>query len=251
MTIDNRGRAAVAGLATLTALLALLAIGGAGCGGGTSMSMPPINDADAGPPTITTGPYQPLTIGSTWTYHVEDQGVVYDKQSSVEAFEDMMGMAPGVMGYKVRETIKSTIQMTWYEQTQTDVRRHHDVMTDDQNRMLSDEWYTPYLLRVDESPEHLQAGAAWSINYTHTKVTSSKPMTETNKTENWTVDGVDVVTKVTAGTFQALKIIRADPTDGSTKTQWFVRGVGKVRELTSAGHYEDLTNFNVVPAPAQ
>src|SRR5205823_1876668 len=124
MTIDNRGRAAVAGFATLTALLALLAIGGAGCGGGNNTTtIPPINDADAGPPIITTGPYQPLTVGSTWTYHVTDQSVVYDKQSSVDAYEDMGGMAPGVMGYKVRETIKSSIQFTWYENTATDVRR--------------------------------------------------------------------------------------------------------------------------------
>jgi len=249
MTMDNRGRAAVAGFATVTALLALLAIGGAGCGGGSSMGMPKIDDADAGPPTITTGPYQPLTIGSTWSYHVEDQGVVYDKQSSVDAFEDMGGMAAGTMGYKVRETIKSSIQYTWYEQTQTDVRRHHDLMTDDGGRQLSDEWYDPYLLRVDESPEHLQAGATWTVNYTHFKTTSSKPMSQTNHAETWTVDGVDVVTAVTAGTFNALKITRTDSVDGTSKTQWFVRGVGKVRELTAAGHYEDLTTYNVIPAP--
>jgi hypothetical protein len=29
------------------------------------------------------------------------------------------------------------------------------------------------------------------------------------------------------------------------KTQWFVRGVGKVRETTSAGHIEELTSYNI------
>src|SRR3954471_7242463 len=158
MNIDTRIRATIAGFATVTTLLALLAIGASGCGGGSNQTTPPITDADAGPPIITTGPYQPLTVGSTWTYHVDDQGTVYDKQSSVEAFEDMGGDIAGTMGFKVRETIKSSVQLTWYEVTASDVRRHHDQLADDAGRQLSDEWYSPYLLRVDEAPDHLMAG---------------------------------------------------------------------------------------------
>jgi hypothetical protein len=247
MSTETRVRATLAGFATLAALLAVLVVGGSGCGGSDATTTPPINDADAGPPTITTGPYQPLTVGSTWTYHVDDQGVVYDKQSTVEAFEDMGGAIAGTMGFKVRETVKSSVQLTWYEQTATDVRRHHDVLTDNMNRQLSDEWYSPYLLRVDESPDHLVAGASWTINYTKTKTTASKPTETTNQTETWTVDGVDVVTAVPAGTFNALKVTRLDSADGSTKTQWFVRGVGKVRELTGAGHFEELTAYTIAP----
>jgi len=245
MNIETRIRATIAGLATAVALLALLAIGGTGCGGGSSMTTPPIDDADAGPPQITTGPYQPLTVGTTWNYHVDDQGTVYEKASSVEAFEDMGGDIAGTMGYRVRETVKASVQLTWYEQTATDVRRHHDTLSDNTGRMLSDEWYAPYLLRVDESPDHLQVGATWSINYSKTKTTSSKPTTESNQAETWTVDAVDVVAKVPAGTFNALKITRTDTSDGSTKTQWFTRGVGKIRELTSMGHKEELTSYNI------
>ena len=113
--------------------------------------------------------------------------------------------------------------------------------------MLSDEWYSPYLLRVDEAPEHLQAGASWAINYVKTKTTSSKPTAMTNESEGWAVDGVDVVTAVPAGTFNALKVTRTDTADGSTKTQWFVRGVGKVRERTAAGHFEELTTYTIAP----
>lgn len=247
MSIDGRIRATIAGFATVTALLALLAIGGSGCGGGGNATMPPISDADAGPPQETSGPYQPLTVGSSWTYHVDDQGTVYEKQSSVETYEDMGGMAAGTMGYKVRETVKASIQLTWYEQTMTDVRRHHDQLSDTSGRQLSDEWYSPYLLRVDEAPEHLQAGASWTINYSKTKTTSSKPMTTTNQAETWTVDGVDVVTAVPAGTFKALKITRTDTADGSTKTQWFTKGVGKIREVTGQGHTEELTAYTIAP----
>jgi hypothetical protein len=234
MNIDTRIRATIAGFATVTTLLALLAIGAGGCGGGSGTTTPPISDADAGPPIITNGPYQPLTVGSTWTYNVNDQGTVYTKQSSVDAFE-------------VRETVKAAIQLTWYEQTDTDVRRHHDQLADTSGRQLSDEWYSPYLLRVDEAPEHLQSGASWSITYSKTKTTSSKPETMTNQAETWTVDGVDVVTAVPAGTFNALKIIRTDTADGSTKTQWFTRGVGKIREVTGQGHTEELTAYTIAP----
>ena len=249
MSIDSRMRATLAGLATATALLALLAIGGASCGGsGSGTNMGNFNDADAGPPTVTTGPYQPLTIGSTWAYHVDDQGVVYEKDSAVEALEDMGGMAAGIMGFRVRETVKGSIQLTWYEVTATDVRRHHDTLSDSTGRQLSDEWYAPYLLRVDEAPDHLQTGATWTIDYMHTKTTSSKPTTTTSQAETWKVDGVDVVTATQAGVFNALRVTRTDTSDGSTKTQWFVRGVGKVRELTGAGHFEELTSYNIAPA---
>ena len=247
MTFDPRARATMACFAALTAMLALLAVGASGCGGSSSTTPPLTGDEDAGPPQVTTGPYQPLTVGSTWTYHVDDQGIVYDKQSTVEAFEDMGGEIAGTMGFKVRETVKAAIQLTWYEQTGTDVRRHHDQLADDTGRQLSDEWYSPYLLRVDEAPEHLTKGATWTINYTHTKTTSSKPTTTSNQSETWTVDGVDLVTKVPAGTFNALKVTRTDTSDGSTKTQWFVRGVGKVRERTGAGHFEELTAYSIAP----
>jgi len=33
------------------------------------------------------------------------------------AFEDMGGQAAGVMGFKVQETVKASIQNTWYEAT--------------------------------------------------------------------------------------------------------------------------------------
>jgi hypothetical protein len=246
MSIDTRIRATIAGFATAIALLALLAIGGSGCGGGSDTGTP-ITDADAGPPQVTSGPYQPLSVGTTWTYHVEDQSTVYEKQSTVQAFEDMGGAIAGTMGYKVQETIKASVQLTWYEQTATDVRRHHDVLSDTSGRQLSDEWYSPYLLRVDEAPEHLQAGASWTISYSKTKTTASKPETMSNQAETWTVDGVDVVTAVPAGTFNALKVTRTDTADGSTKTQWFVRGVGKIRELTGNGHKEELTAYTIAP----
>ena len=55
----------------------------------------------------------------------------------------MGGDIAGTMGFRVRETVKAAIQLTWYEQTGTDVRRHHDQLADTPGRQLSDEWYSP------------------------------------------------------------------------------------------------------------
>ena len=215
----------------------------AGCGGGGGGGGDPA--AVTGPVTPTTGPNQPLTVGPVWTLHVDDQGVVYDKNSSVEAYEDIGGPKAGIMGYRVRETIKDSIQLTWYELTSTDVRRHHDQMLDSNGQLASDEWYDPYLLRLDETPDHLQEGASWTMTYADTKTTSDKPTETTNKSQNWHVDAVGKAVSVPAGTFAALQVTFTDKSDGSTKTQWFVQGVGKIKEQTSAGHTEELTSYQI------
>jgi hypothetical protein len=221
-----------------------VALCAAGCGSGGNADPPA---GDGGPITPTSGPYQPLTVGTTWTYHVDDQGVVYDKQSSVEALENIGGMADGIMGYRVRETIKSSIQLTWYEVTATDVRRHHDQVLSG-SQLTSEDWYTPYLLRVDTSADHLKAGASWTMTYMDTKTTSSKPTQTTTLSHDWHVDSVGSAVTVPAGTFAALQVTFTDKANStSTKTQWFVQGIGKVKEQTSGGHTEQLTAYTIAP----
>jgi hypothetical protein len=230
---------------TCLALLATAAV--AGCGGsgdgsgaGGTGGTPTTNIGTPG-----TGPYQPLAVGAAWSYHVNDQGVVYDKASSVEAMEDIGGSKAGISGYKVRETVKDAIQLTWYQVTDSGVVRHHDQMQDTGGQLLSDEWYDPFLRRTDETTDHLKAGATWVESYTNTKTTTTKPTATISHQETWTTEATDESITVPAGTFTALKITRTDPTDSQTKTQWFVRGVGKVREQTGAGHIEELTSYQV------
>jgi len=231
---------------TVLAAAAFAGCGGGGEGGAGGSGITPGAGGNVGTPG--SGPYQPMVVSATWDYHVDDQGVTYEKQSKVESQEDLGGSKAGISGFKVRETVKESIQLTWYQVVDTGVVRHHDQMQDTSGRMLSDEWYDPYLLRTDESSAHLQAGATWTIDYTNTKTTTSKPTATVAHAETWTVDAVDESVTVAAGSFSALKVTRTDSSDGSTKTQWFVRGVGKVREQTGAGHVEELTAYQV---PAQ
>ena len=241
---------------------ALAAMTGAGCGGssgsggsggsgsstgsgsgGTSGSLA----ADGAVPLVTSGRYQPLVVGATWVYNVTDTGVAYTKNSAVESFEDIGGNAAGTMGYKVSETIKTSIQLTWYESTATDVRRHHDQQTDASGNMTSEDWYAPYDLRVDESPDHLMAGAAWTLSYMDMHTSASKPSSDKTITENWTTDAANEVVTVPAGTFSAVRITRTNTADGAAKSQWFVPGVGKIRESNTTGHLEELTSY-MIPA---
>lgn len=236
---------------TIVPLAALAAVAGAGCGssngsgsggsGGTSGALA----VDGAVPLVTTGRYQPLVVGTTWVYNVTDTGVAYTKNSAVESYEDIGGVAAGIMGYKVSETIKTSTQLTWYESTATDVRRHHDQQIDANGVMSSEDWYTPYDLRVDESADHLMAGAAWTMSYMDAHTSASKPAATKTITENWTTDAVNETVTVPAGTFGALKITRTDTSDGTAKSQWFVPGVGKIRESNTTGHLEELTSYMI------
>ncbi len=205
---------------------------------------------DGAMPTATMGSYQPLAVGAQWVYQVTDtNNVAYTKTSSVVSYEDVGGVYAGTMTYKVSETVKSSTQYTWYQVTDTDVRRLHDQSLDSSGAVSSDEWYTPYNLRIDQSPEHLTAGATWQLTYQDDKTSPTKAAKTTSTTENWSCDATDQTVTVPAGTFTAVQITRTDTSSGgSAKTQWFVPGVGKIREQNNTGHLEVLTSYSVPAA---
>ena len=228
----------------------------AGCGangnGATNVDVSTPLAVDGAVPTTTMGRYQPLSVGAVWVYQVTDtNNVAYTKTSTVTAFEDVGGAFAGTMAYKTSETVKSGTQYTWYQSTDTDVRRLHDQSLDSTGALSSDDWYSPYDLRVDESPEHLTAGAAWQLTYQDAHTSAKKTPKTTMITENWSCDAVGETVTVPAGTFTAVRITRTDTSSGgSAKTQWFVPGVGKVREQNNSGHLEVLTSYQVPDGPA-
>jgi hypothetical protein len=235
-------------LATTIPLFTLAAFAAVGCGGsgaGGSGGSGGSLAADGAMPQATSGRYQPLAVGATWVYNVTDTGVAYTKNSQVMSYEDIGGMDAGTMGYKLSETIKTSTQLTWYESTATDERRHHEQQMDASGTLTSEDRYSPNDLRVDESPDHLTAGAAWTVSYMDAHTSATKPASDNTITENWTTDAVDEVVTVPAGTFKALKITRTNAADGASKSQWFTQGVGKIRESNTTGHLEELASYNV------
>ena len=179
---------------------------------------------DGAVPTATIGRYQPLSVGASWVYQVTDtNNVAYTKTSTVTAFEDVGGAFAGTMAYKTSETVKSSTQYTWYQVTDTDVRRLHDQSLDSSGTQSTDDWYTPYNLRIDETPEHLTAGAAWQLTYTDAHTSAKKPAKTTTVTENWSCDAVNETVTVPAGTFSAVRITRTDTSSGGLGQDAVVR----------------------------
>jgi hypothetical protein len=222
-------------------LAGALALGGCSGGSGTSANLDPGggggSDAAA---QATSGHYEPLAVGVSWTYHVNDNGVAYDKTSAVIDTEDAGGPAAGVTVFHLVDTFPADKQNTWYQVDGQVVKRLHDNDLDSAGNVKTDDWYSPFRLRVDETPEHTVEGTTWTLSFTDTHTSSTKASTSVMKTDNWRVDGVDEPVTVPYGTFLSLHVSRADPTDGSIKSFWFVRGIGKVKEANNSGHLEEL-----------
>ncbi len=217
-----------------------------GCSGSGSTSSNLDNGQDAAAQS-TSGPYEPLAVGVAWTYHVNDNGVAYAKTSTVQDTEDAGGPAAGITVFHLIDIFPADKQDTWYQVDGQVVKRLHDDDLDSAGNVKTDDWYSPFRLRVDETPEHTVAGATWSLTLTDTHTTTAKAATTTTKTDDWRVDGIDEPVTVPYGTFLSLHVSRTDPTDGSIKSFWFVRGVGKVKETNNTGHLEELTTRT--PAP--
>ncbi len=234
---------------TLGATLLFSGLVAGGCGSGSSGggSLNGGGGNSGGTPQKTSGPYEPLAAGVSWTYHVNDQGVTYDKTSTVKGTEDAGGPAAGITVFHLVDTFPADTQNTWYQVDGMVVKRLHDNDLDASGNVKTDDWYAPFRLRVDETPEHLVAGATWTVAFTDSHTSTTKAPTMTSKTDTWRVDGVDEPITVPYGTFLSLHLTRTDSTDAGTKSFWFVRGVGKVREQTGNGHIEELANRT--PAP--
>jgi hypothetical protein len=238
--------------------LCAMAMGGMGLAAGCGASATTANNigvdaplaVDGAMPMPTTGSYQPMAVGAQWVYQVTDtNNVAYTKTSVVLSYEDVGGMYAGTMAYKLSETVKSSTQYTWYQVTDTDVRRLHDENVDANGAVSSDDWYSPYNLRIDQTAEHLTAGATWQLTYQDDHTSATKAPKTTSTTENWSCDATDQTVTVPAGTFSAVQITRTDTASGgSAKTQWFVPGVGKIREQNNSGHLEVLTSYSVPAA---
>lgn len=222
--------------------------GDPGVAGSGGTSMPPGTGGTGVVPPAETGSYQPLVVNATWTYQVNDRGVMYEETNVVEALEDMGGVKAGVMAFRMRETLPNETQLTWYQVSGALVLRHHEQALDAAGAMKSESWFAPHRLRFDATAEHVANGATWEATFTENHTSRSKPPAQTMKTETWRILAAEEAITVPAGTFSAIKISRTDQTDGSIKTFWFARGVGKIKEVTETGHTEELSRYTI---PAQ
>lgn len=196
----------------------------------------PPDDGDGGVVTCTTPVterYLPLVVGRSWTYDTSDMGgpnVV--KTSTVEALEDVGERKTGVTAYRVR-TGKSGGQgdvVSWQEDRCTSIVRHREQNFDVNDTLLTDQFYVPGKLRVDESAEHTTLGATWTTAYTEVEVDPILGTMTVSKNETWTVEAVDEMVTTPAGTFTCLRV-RKTTSGTADKIYWFAKGFGKIREM--------------------
>lgn len=186
----------------------------------------------------------PLATGNTWTFRVVDPEVS-TKTQTVGDLEDVGGMHAGTQAFRMTTTKPNGEVLSWQADTGTGVVRYAE--QDNSGTNTTAEEYTPFRTRVDESDLHTAQGAMWTEDYTEHVSENGGAVTTTSKSETWTVMAVDELVTVPAGEFCALHLRRtstAGGIDGSDKSYWFVRGVGKVKEV-SAGRTETLESYDV------
>lgn len=191
--------------------------------------------------------YLPLVVGASWTYDTSDMGSpVVPKTTTFEAYELVGDRKPDVMAFRQRTEKVAGHAISWHSDDCIAVTRHREQTFDGAGTLVTDQFYIPGKLRVDERPEHVTLGASWSTAYTEVEVDPINGTTTRSKDETWVVEGVDESVTVPAGTFSALRV-RKTTSGNADKTYWFVKGVGKVKEMGE--QVEDLTAYTIPGGP--
>jgi hypothetical protein len=187
----------------------------------------------------------PMRTGASWTYRSTGASGARDKLQEVGALEDVGGSKAGVMAFRVTTTKPSGTVVSWQQDTGEAIIRHRE--QDLSGTTQTDELYTPYHTRIDEGTAHLAVGATWDETYDENVTDVATGMvTVTTKTDTWVVEADDEPVRVAAGDFCALRLRRSTVINGAakaTKTYWFSRGVGKIKEVTGGGDTEELSSF--------
>jgi hypothetical protein len=211
------------------AFLALAVL--AGCGGGS----------DGG---NATGPLMPWAVGNSWTYNVTDKGQTTSKVVTVGAAEPIgAGPSSATMANKVLTMNGTDKTISWQGPLDGAIVRYREQAFKASTGALSDDTvWAPHRLHVDSSDAHTVAGASWLDLFEETKTPAdgSMPKLSTGR-ERWTVMSDHESITVPAGTFTTVVLQKIGAS--TTKTYWFARGVGKIKE--SGGQTEELVKYQV------
>ena len=226
----------------MVAALAVAAIASVGCG-------------DSDPGAIITdcmaaeGEMLPWKTGNTWTYVVNDEGVVSMKETTIGDIEPVGGTGPhaDVQAYKV-VTAKGAMDQTisWQARMGDSVVRYREQSFSASTGALElEEYWDPYKLHIDGTAAHRAGGATWLVIYQETKLPVGMTAETHEAHDRWTILSACESVTVPAGTFTAVYIQKVSATGGSAKTYWYVPGVGKVKE--SGGQLEELVSHSLTP----
>jgi hypothetical protein len=216
------------------------------CGCGASTGAPCADGGEALRPIVAGGPletrYQPLVVGATWVYQVND-GVETTMQTvTVEAEDTFAGAEPGARGFRVLTQKAYGVTLTsWWEDRGDQVVRHRELSVDGKGVTYGDETFIPARPVVDELAKHLTLGATWKQRFSDIIQDSGTTYSDC-KSDKFAIQATEEQVTVPAGTFTALKVTRTD----SGATEWFAQGVGRVKHVSNST--AELVSFSI-PQP--
>lgn len=188
--------------------------------------------------------YLPFSVGAHWGWQENNNssGASGKRQAWVASLEQMTGSKAGVTAFRVQATTLTGSQTNWQQDTGTAIVRHRVQSFDAAGALTTSHDLSPSKIHLDESAGHLTAGTSWTETYSDTKTSqSSGTVTTAAVTVTWTVEAVDEVVTVPAGTFSCLRVHRVESpsavdSNGADNVYWYARGVGKVKETGTIDH---------------
>lgn len=226
----------------LTALLFTSVLAACGDDGGSTAADANNNGSDG---SSGTGRYLPWSAGAVWSYKLTDPDGILPAQTgqltTLTGPVDVGGPLAGTMAL-VAHTDQMVGSKDVYEAVQGDLDvRYRTDFFDDNHTLTDTEYDAPYRLKLDESPAHTAANAAWSVTFTETATPAGGQPTTRTRTDQWRVINPAEQLTVIAGTYTTLHVRRTS-SSGSIQDYWYARGVGKVKE-TGGGQDEELESY--------
>jgi hypothetical protein len=205
-------------------------------------------DGDPSSDDPSAGALLPWSEGNSWTYKVTDNrtGTVTRKVTTIKPAEPVGGTGPNkdTLANKVVTSKEDGNDEThsWQAVVGDKVVRYRELALASGTPDLEEHW-DPFKLRVDGSPSRTKAGPSWVEKYAETKIKNGVVDGPFDRRDTWQVLKEAEKVIVPAGEFDAFVLTRASGSD-STKSYYFVRGVGKVKE-TGANQTEELESYDL------
>jgi hypothetical protein len=228
--------------------------GGTGPGtGGTG----PGTGGSTGGSTDPSQQFLPIKTGNTWTYLVTDtvEGITPKTQTVMEA-GPVGGTGPNaaVTAYRFvtrKGTDLSDETVSWQARVGTRVVRYREqaFSKTEPGKLELEEHWAPYKLRVDESPEHTTVGAIWTETDQETNIPVGGTSSTVAVTEQWKVATDRLAVTVLGKSYEVMIVTKTSNPTGdmpATKTYWWARGIGKVKEI-GANQTEELMSYQLAP----
>jgi hypothetical protein len=219
--------------------------GGSGSGGS--------GDPDGGEPAeCEHDAYLPMAVGNSWTYRVINPvDGESTKVNTIDREEEVGGTGPNadLLAFHALTTKTSGAGMDMTESWQGvlddgSVVRYREISYRAGSMVANgEEHWDPYKLRIDNSPEHIEADATWNETYEETKIDNGVPISA-QRNDGWTIDDVDVPCGPVKGRMlSCIKVSKSADGADTGKTYWYARCVGKVREMGT--QVEELTDYEL------